>query len=429
MSTEAAAKNGTRVIRNEDRLLKNKTDNLKQNELFQLNEEKIYRKNFLLKNSNKKLSQFKISNETNSNSKLLNLLSTLANQKIFLHSESPREINLPNSTKQISFQPNLDKNFDNYNGYENSADLFGYQNKYNPEVGLRTALVLGSMLISIVLYILWRNRYRCIGKGEQIDEDYNMDYWLEQVDKQKLAQSKNNYLLPKLPDAVTDSRQATEAWIFEHQKIWRNLKKTRNNPLAWPNRNYYLPVYERLTPTINLESKFHKPLLDRFKFFKRKSEQTKKQLVIKTPIRKKSAAHIELDENTQLLINYARIDAKDLKIGRTLLPMREKNKRDGFKTKTKIDESSNDTNKMHSILIKMFLNNRRRRHSWPRCKADYTFFNSLNKDLRHKYDYFVCDRQLSSNNMVCEHDSSSSVKIYDSSYNAAASNSLLDTKV
>lgn len=424
MSTEAAAKNGRRVIRNKESLIKNKTDNLKQKELFRLNE------NFF-SFKNKNLSKFKIyNNETSLNSKLVNLLSTIANQKSSLHSIGPREINMQSSTKTISIQANLDQSLENYNGYEYSSDLFGYQNKYNPEVGLRTALVLGSMLISIVLYILWRNRYRCFGKGEHFNEDYNLDYWLQQVDKQKLAQSKSNYVLPKLPDAVTDSRQATEAWIFEHQKIWRNLKKTRNNPLAWPNRNYYLPIYERLTPTMNPENNLHKPLLDRFNIFKRKSERTKRQLAIKTPNRKKSAAHIDLDENTQLLINYARIDAKDSKAGRILLPLRDKSKADYSKTKTKIEEASNDNAKMHSILTRMFLNSRRRRHSWPRCKADYSYFNCLNKELRQKYDYFVLDRELSSNNMISEQDRSCSpnVKI-NSSHNAAASHSLLDTKV
>lgn len=60
--------------------------------------------------------------------------------------------------------------------------------RYKPEVGLRTALILGSMLCLIVVYLLWKNRCRCILRGaggSSSSDDYDMEYWLNHVDKQK----------------------------------------------------------------------------------------------------------------------------------------------------------------------------------------------------------------------------------------------------
>lgn len=40
---------------------------------------------------------------------------------------------------------------------------------------------------------------------------------------------------------------------------------------------------------------------------------------------------------------------------------------------------------MQNFLINMFLLNRKRRHSWPRCKLDYIQFHNFNKEIRSFY--------------------------------------------
>lgn len=46
--------------------------------------------------------------------------------------------------------------------YEDSILSDRLNDYYRPEVGIRTGLILASMLLLIVVYLLWRNRCRCI---------------------------------------------------------------------------------------------------------------------------------------------------------------------------------------------------------------------------------------------------------------------------
>lgn len=154
-----------------------------------------------------------------------NLLSTLTTATIATTTTNQQT----SSVKTTSFPSRNNINViqtSNYFSYEDdpsqsassSSSSNSIYSTYKPEIGLRTGLLLGSMLLLIILYLLWRNRCRCLFKGANSNDsdDYDMDYWLAHVDKQKLAQKTRHlslYYTPQLPDIVTDRQQATAAWV------------------------------------------------------------------------------------------------------------------------------------------------------------------------------------------------------------------------
>ena len=123
------------------------------------------------------------------------------------------------SSSHQDHNPNQYHHLNNYDDDLNQYNTNSITNNYNPEIGLRTGALLGSMLLVIIVYLLWRNRCRCLFRGANASDsdDYDMEYWLAHVDKQKLAQKTRQQNLyaapPQLPDAVTDRRQATAAWV------------------------------------------------------------------------------------------------------------------------------------------------------------------------------------------------------------------------
>ena len=172
------------------------------------------------------------------------------------------------------------------------------------------------MLILIVIYLLYRNKCKCKWKttdGSVSEEEYDMEFWLNHVDKQKLERKNVYYALfnPTLPEACSDSREATAAWVIEHRKMWTNLHKhdfksfTISSPIntkLQKGSNKMPTKLDKNDKSFWTRSKF---LMDHFKKLnllksvnnKNKSNYNKTQLLQ------------ELECQTQLLIDYARIDA------------------------------------------------------------------------------------------------------------------------
>lgn len=129
---------------------------------------------------------------------------------------------------------NTNNNNNEQDEYLNRLTQGDLTDKYRPEVGIRTALILASMLFFIVVYLLWRNRCRCLLRrnGSSSSDDLDMEFWLKHVDKQKAALKRSQYnaannVTPVLPDIGTDPKQATAAWILEHRKIWTSMNRVR----------------------------------------------------------------------------------------------------------------------------------------------------------------------------------------------------------
>lgn len=230
------------------------------------------------------------------------------------HSET--NSNNSKTYEELDYNNNNNKESEYYvdRGVFSTRDLV-----YKPETGLRTASVLGFMLFLIVFYLIWRNRCRC---GNDSDSsDYDMEYWLNYVDEQKLVRKHRETYVhnPQLPVAKQDSKQSTAAWVIEHRKIWQNTQKKRDKEKSKlecsdeksTKYNYLLksrlkqslqnPVANINEGRASLLNSFLTPFRRRIRSLNlRKSGQKSNN---------KTKLFQELDAKTQLLINYARIDA------------------------------------------------------------------------------------------------------------------------
>ena len=293
--------------------------------------------------------------------------------------------------------------------------------KYNPEVGLRTASILGSMLMLIIVYLLWRSKCKCKLKtngDEESEEEYDMEYWLNHVDRQKLEQ-KNYYhtmFNPTLPEACSNSKQATAAWIIEHRKIWTNMHK------------HDFKSFTASTPThLNRKIKGSKTkqssgkknqkggLFRQINFINNLKQMTLLKGVARVnsnQSRNKAQMLTDLDCKTQLLIDYARIDAitnntfnklhlfnnnnaslntnsSDIKQSSFKTVSIYKNKQydivsdiemqetkalnDEVNSSSGVDNYDSLNNKKQKLRLteKLIKNSfRRRSYSWPKCKYD-----------------------------------------------------------
>jgi hypothetical protein len=169
------------------------------------------------------------------------------------------------------------------------------------------------MLILIIIYILWRGRCKCKIKrsndGKSEDDDYDMEFWLNHIDKQKLEQKNYYHTLfnPTLPEACSDSRQATAAWIIEHRKLWINMHKHDLKSFT---------ASSTLKPKVDSSGRILKGNNEK-RFFKNSNLITrlKKLNPLKSVNNKNQTKYNkaqllkDLDCQTQLLIDYARIDA------------------------------------------------------------------------------------------------------------------------
>jgi hypothetical protein len=335
---------------------------------------------------------------------------------------------------------------DNHVIHSSSSQVYNLE-KYRPDVGVRIAVILGSMLVLIILYLLWRNRCRCIcrnGIGSSSSDDYDMEFWLKHVDNQKLARKRRFSLSynAKLPDAVSNPHEATAAWVLQHKKVWTNMKQTPRR--AHNNTNLLFSNNETL---FNLANSRKSPMFKNYQergelftkllspFRKNKAESRAKRneaMFAKQMSRRKSNQFEDLDYKTQLLINYARIDAinntkftskptisaimpgigfnqNTLSVpgggggGGGLLSRQsssntKKSKQNGSNSSSRLNVNQaggSEGSKQHTpsdnrsrssideeFYIKMITANRRRRHSWPRCKSDHLHMNNFSRELR-----------------------------------------------
>jgi hypothetical protein len=217
-----------------------------------------------------------------------------------------------------------------------------FYEKYRPEVGIRTALILGSMLLLIVLYILWKNRCRCFCSGEDSSKaDEELTYWLNHVENRNKKERDIENWPQQLPAACADSKQATAAWVVQHRKLWSNLhnrpkirqhqqqqqqQATANSTDGNQASDVVINSHPRLFKMNVKQSAQNVALLNRImKPFRGGRRNNVPQL---NASKKNSKLHFhqknftayknqpnrlveELDTSTQLLINYARIDAID----------------------------------------------------------------------------------------------------------------------
>jgi hypothetical protein len=162
------------------------------------------------------------------------------------------------------------------------------------------------MLILIIAYLLWRSKCKCSLKtskndDSEDDDDYDLEYWLKHVDKQKLEQKNFYYAMfnPTLPEACSDSKQATAAWIIEHRKIWTNMHRQD------------FKSFTNVTPAFLPAAKLSKPkvFINRLKKMNPLKSPHVSSVENQRSYNKKVQILKDLDCKTQLLIDYARIDA------------------------------------------------------------------------------------------------------------------------
>jgi hypothetical protein len=241
----------------------------------------------------------------------------------------------PSSSAQSNSQYFIEHYYADSETHISSYKLNEFYEKYRPEVGIRTAIILGSMLLLIVLYILWKNRCRCFCSGaESSKADEELIYWLNHVENRNKKDRDVESWPQQLPAACADSKQATAAWVVQHRKLWSNLH-------ARPKiRQHHHAQSEAVETPADVVINSHHPRL--FKMNVKQSAQNvaiinrlmkpfraRGRRAVELTASKSSKLHFhhkniaavyknhpnrlveELDTSTQLLINYARIDAID----------------------------------------------------------------------------------------------------------------------
>ncbi len=105
---------------------------------------------------------------------------------------------------------------------------------YNPEIGFRIALALGSMIVILIFYLIWENT---CSSSRNLNLD--MEFWLNYVDRKntqkqrradKARYSFDSMISLRLPEnsANEDSYQATANWVLEHSYLTEELPKIPN---------------------------------------------------------------------------------------------------------------------------------------------------------------------------------------------------------
>lgn len=241
--------------------------------------------------------------------------------------------------------------------------------KYRIEIGLRTAIILGSMVFFIVFYFLWHSIAKFISKrlrkpNNKKKKDFDLDYWLDYVDQRARRKAARKPILiiysPKLPDLPYDSRITTQEWVKKHRTVWNNMQvNSQNYHTKWYHdavlfeENYEIfnnegstDLNEASNPLVvkynrsNLAGNFtYSPTLRKFKNMLMFKFKNKYQVNYKTV--RRSVVYRELEANAQLIDNYYNETLQNFP--RVL---------DGYK------------------LI-------RRRHSWPKCNKDFLKLQSF----------------------------------------------------
>jgi hypothetical protein len=294
---------------------------------------------------------------------------------------------------------------------------------YKPDVGFRTGVILGTMLALIILYLLWRNRCKCICKnsGNAESEDYDLEYWLKHIDKQKALKNQQNsiQLEPQLPETTTDRKQATAAWVIQHRKLWNAMTKLRNNAFFFGNtdggpksaKKEYSNKNANETTRTNINSPNDSNRNQLFRIvrnpFRRSQTNNSRDFnsKAKKANRKKSQLFEELDAQTQLLINYARVDAiTNVKFKKLFQNANQARKRSKLNSRAslaltipiesllssdifggKLSVGRHSIEQVHSLLVSMRQLSAKRRFTWPRCKSDNLRLTGTNRVLRSYY--------------------------------------------
>ena len=113
----------------------------------------------------------------------------------------------------------------------NQEELY---NSYNPEIGVRIATALASMIALLALYLAW-SRFCSSSRHVKLD----MEFWLDFVDRksqrkrQQQQQQRNCVSFDsleswRLPEGADDSEQATANWILEHQYLLDEMPRIPN---------------------------------------------------------------------------------------------------------------------------------------------------------------------------------------------------------
>lgn len=232
-----------------------------------------------------------------------------------------------------------------------------------------------------------------------------MEYWLNEIDNQKKMR-KQNYsenLDSKLPEKASNPRQQTAAWIVQHRKMWITMHKINLNPSSTPKHTTYAQYNTNKTrkSIINITlNKFNQKRLPSNLKTKIKNEA----IFMKQTSRRKSQCYEDLDAKTQLLINYARIDAitnskldKMLDLNKTkkfvsgltsfFVKKSEKEHSNARQrdNKSPIFYNKNESSDLSKLSIIISSHARKRSQSWPRCKSDYPNTSIQNRELRTFY--------------------------------------------
>ncbi len=233
--------------------------------------------------------------------------------------------------------------------------------KYEPEIGLRTAIVLASILFLIVLFLLWRSRCKCAGNTDDSEDGFDLDYWLRHVDQQKLMQKNYYHQLynPKLPDAATNSTQTTAEWILKHRQQWLRDLTYKHDCV-----NITSTSIKNASTASNAVANAIYRLKNRY-FPLSKSRKMK---------RRKQLNFSEYDFKMQLLINYDTVKTRKRSAAN-----RGANTVDSVKYKKNRNTSplsiymnSAAVTSKHQCPQRILI---RRSHSWPRTSNDHFFLN------------------------------------------------------
>jgi len=190
------------------------------------------------------------------------------------------------------------------------------------------------MFSAIVVYLLWKSRFRCIRRfirrrctrnanlsEASSDTNYDLEFWLDHIDQQKQKRERYYYekFNPTLPEAFTTSKENTAAWIIEHRKVWQYHynNANKNKYLSAPTNQQQYRI-NRATKVTRLQHGDTTPPTGTANFVMRSINTINtllgRRAKSKRPVKRFNCASSkmvrdDMDAKTQLLISYARIDA------------------------------------------------------------------------------------------------------------------------
>lgn len=239
---------------------------------------------------------------------------------------------------------------------------------YNPEIGLRIAIALGSMILILLLYLIWHNN---CSPSRNLDLD--MEFWLNYIDKRKIQSQKKNLkdaydstFSFKIPDKKCDSTQTTANWILEHSYL------TRDMPTI-PNKYYLTELDSRHEKNYkNRELLLFKEKFDFKSSFKERnlSENNLNDTIVINN-------NLQNDNNTEI---NSKINKK-----LTFKIWYHKTFKDSRSNHLKNDKQTNLESVNYELIRQVLMKkNITKRHSWPSCNDDYLqLYNLRYKTLNH----------------------------------------------